>query len=101
MEDKNPIAASIDWLIDQGFDRKQATNICKAIKADSAEKLLEDAPAWIEWCGKVKRDHDCIVMLAAMGLTTVRIGPGGVENDLRMGLVKGIELSPETAAKAS
>ena len=101
MEDKNPITASIDWLVAQGFDRKQATNICKAIMADSPEKLWEDAPAWIEWCGKVKRDHDCIVMLAAMGLTTVRMGPGGVENDLRMALVEGIELSPETAAKAS
>ena len=40
-------------------------------------------------------------MLAAMGLTTLRIGPGGVEHDLRMGLVKGIELSLETAAKAN
>ena len=39
MEDKNPIAASIDWLVEQGFDRKQATNICKAIKADSPEAL--------------------------------------------------------------
>lgn len=101
MEDKNPISASIDWLIDQGFDRKQATNICKAINADNPEKLWEDAPAWIEWCGKVKRVHDCIVMLAAMGLTTVRIGPGGVENDLRMGLVKGIELSPEMTARGN
>lgn len=101
MEDKNPIMASIDWLVAQGFDCKQATNICKAIKADSPEKLWEDAPAWIEWCGKVKRDHDCIVMLAAMGLTTVRIGPGGVVNDLRMALVDGIGLSPEISAKGN
>lgn len=63
MEDKNPIAASIDWLIDQGFDRKQATNICKAIKADSPDK------------------------------TTVQIGPGGVENDLRMRLMDGVDSS--------
>jgi hypothetical protein len=88
-------------LIHRGFNRKQATNICKAIKANSPEKLSKDAPAWIEWCGKVKRDHGCIVMLAAMGLTTLRIGPGGVEHDLRMGLAKGIELSLETAAKAN
>ena len=64
------------------------------VKADSPEKLWEDAPAWIEWCGKVKRDHDCIVMLAAMGLTTVQIGPGGVENDLRLRLMDGID-SPQ------
>ena len=52
----------------------------------------------VEWCGKVKRDHDCVVMLAAMGLTTVGIGPGGVENDLRMSLAAGVDLQPQTAA---
>ena len=101
MEDKNPITASIKWLIDQGFDHKQATNICKAIKADSPDKLWQDAPAWIEWCGNVKRDHDCIVMLAAIGLTTVQIGPGGVENDLHMALVQGLEMSPEVTSQGN
>ena len=81
-DEENPVAQSIEWLKEQGFDQKQAENICRSILAESAEKLWEDAPAWIEWCGKVKREHDCIVMLAAMGLITVRIGPGGVENDL-------------------
>lgn len=98
MNDDNPITASINWLVGQGFDRKQAANICRAIKAETPEKLWEDAPAWIEWCGKVKRDHDCVVMLAAMGLTTVRIGPGGVENDLRMSLAAGVDLQPGAAA---
>ena len=84
----NPITASIDWLIHQGFNTIEATNICKAIRAETAEKLLEDAPSWIEWCGKVKMDHDSIVMLAAEGLTTVRIGPGGVENDLYISLLE-------------
>ncbi len=98
MNDDNPITASINWLVDQGFDRKQAANICRAIKADTPEKLWEDAPAWIEWCGKVKRDHDWVVRLDARGLTTVQIGPGGVENDLRMSLAEGVDLQPQTAA---
>ena len=34
-----------------------------------------------------------------MGLTTVRIGPGGVENDLRMSLAAGVDLQPQTAAE--
>ena len=100
MNDDNPITASTDWLVEQGFDRKQAANICRAIRADTPEKLWEDAPAWIEWCGKVKRDYDCVVMLAAMGLTTVRIGPGGVENDLRMSLAAGVDSQPQTAAES-
>lgn len=91
MNETNPVKASIDWLIEQGFDEDQATNICRAIRADSPEKLWEDAPAWIEWCGKIKREHDCIVQLAAMGLIYVEIGPGGVEDDLRIGLKVGQE----------
>ncbi|MCX8016496.1 MAG: hypothetical protein N2690_01140 [Rhodocyclaceae bacterium] len=91
MDDQNPITQSIEWLVSQGFDKEQAKNICQAILADTPEKLWEDAPAWIEWCGKIKRSHDCIVMLAAMGLVTVEIGPNGVEDDLRMKLKDGIE----------
>ncbi|MFZ5884311.1 MAG: hypothetical protein ACOYYI_11070 [Chloroflexota bacterium] len=88
----NPIQSSIEWLIDQGFDKKQATNICRAIRADCPEKLWEDAPAWIEWCGKIKREYDCIVQLAAMGIIYVEIGPGGVEDDLRIGLKNEVEI---------
>lgn len=86
MQDQNPFKESIDWLIDQGFETTEATNICGAIRAKTADKLLDDAQAWIEWCGKIKREYECIVMLAAMGMITVQIGPGGVENDLRMRL---------------
>ena len=101
MDEQNPIAQSIEWLVGQGFDKEQATNICRAIQAETPEKLWEDAPAWIEWCGKVKRDHDCIVMFAAMGLITVQIGPGGVEDDLRMKLKDGIEIEPPNAKSTS
>ncbi len=85
LDKENPIESSIDWLVEQGFDHEQARNLCRAIRADSPEKLWQDAPVWLEWCGKIKREHDCIVMLAAMGLIYVEIGPGGIE-DLRMGL---------------
>ena len=40
-------------------------------------------------------------MLAAMGLTTVQIGPGGVENDLHMALVQGLEMSPEVTSQGN
>ncbi len=67
----NPIEASIDWLCDQGFSRKEATNIVRAIKAESPEELWENAPKWIEWCGKIKKEHDGIVMLVAQGFINV------------------------------
>jgi hypothetical protein len=41
---ENPIKASIEWLIKQGFTEDEARNICSAIKADSPERLWEDAP---------------------------------------------------------
>jgi len=91
----NPILESVDWLVDQGFEEDQAKNICRAIHADTPDKLWKDAPEWIEWCGKIKRNHDCIVMLAAMGAITVEVGPGGVEDDLRVKLADGVEVLGE------
>lgn len=85
MDQDNPIEQSINWLIEQGFDRNQSTNLCRAIYAATPEKLWQDAPVWLEWCGKVKREHDCVVMLAAMGTINVELGPGGIE-DLRIKL---------------
>jgi hypothetical protein len=96
MDEKDPIEASIDWLTKQGFTRDEARNLCRAIRASSPEKLWADAPLWLEWCGKIKQEHDCIVMLAAMGMIFVEIGPGGIE-DLRLGLKDGVR--PATAGE--
>ena len=41
-DEENPVAQSIEWLKEQGFDQKQAENICRSILAESAEKLWED-----------------------------------------------------------
>ncbi len=71
MNETNPISASINWLCDQGFTRTEATNIVRAIKAESPEVLWENAPKWIEWCGKIKKEHDGLVMLVAQGFINV------------------------------
>lgn len=76
----NPIAAAIAFLEDRGFTNTEARNLCAAIRADSAEKLWDAAPLWIEWCAKIKLDYDCIVSLAAQGILRVEIGPGGIED---------------------
>lgn len=89
MTDENPIQAAIKWLIEKGFDEKQAENICRSIKAKSPEQLWEDAPAWIEWCGHIKQTYECIVMLAATGMLEVELGPKGItygEEDILIGL---------------
>ncbi len=71
MNETNPITASIEWLCNQGFSQKEATNLVKALRAESQEELWNNAPKWIEWCGKVKKEHDCIVMLVAQGFIHV------------------------------
>lgn len=82
----NPVHASIAWLVDMGFTEQEARNLCKAIRADSPEKLMRHAGAWLEWCGKIKREHDCIVMLAASGMLRVSFGDGGAPDDMRVEL---------------
>jgi hypothetical protein len=79
MTDENPIEASIKYLEECGFTNTEAKNLCGAIRADSPEKLWEDAPAWIEWCAKVHFDYHCIVSLAATGALVVELGPGGID----------------------
>ncbi|CAK0763772.1 hypothetical protein CCP4SC76_390008 [Gammaproteobacteria bacterium] len=71
MNEQNPITASIEWLCDQGFSQKEATNLVQALRADNPEELWNNAPKWIEWCGKIKKEHDCIVMLVAQGFIHV------------------------------
>lgn len=85
-QDTNPIQASIEWLVEHGFTDSEAKNLCAAIRADTPEELLQNAGAWLEWCGKIKREHDCIVMLAASGMIRVSFGDGGAPDDMRIEL---------------
>ncbi|CAK0780951.1 hypothetical protein CCP4SC76_7640020 [Gammaproteobacteria bacterium] len=70
-EHENPVTRSIKWLQDQGFSEKEATNLVRTVRSDSPERLWKDAPDWIEWCGKIKREHDCAIMLAAHVLVAI------------------------------
>lgn len=38
MIDKNPITQSINWLVECGWTKEQATNLAGAIKADTPEQ---------------------------------------------------------------
>jgi hypothetical protein len=77
MKEENPIAQSIDWLVECGWDRKQATNLAAAIKADSPEKLWEVAPLWLEHCGESMRYVTAMLGSVAMGLIEVTQGENG------------------------
>lgn len=67
----NPIEASIEYLIESGWEREQAVNLCRAIKADSPEKLWGLAPQWIEHCGESMRYVRDMLGVVAHGLVDV------------------------------
>jgi hypothetical protein len=74
MRNDNPITASIDYLIDCGWSKEQATNLCKAIHSKSGEHLWEIAPEWIQHCGECKKYVDGLLGTVATGLVNVTKG---------------------------
>lgn len=69
---ENPITSSINYLVECGWSKEQATNLCKAVTSKtSAEHLLEIAPQWIEHCGESKKYVDGLLGTVATGLVTV------------------------------
>ena len=77
MTDKNPITQSIDWLVECGWSKAQATNLAGAIKADTPEKLWEVAPLWLEHCGDSMKYVNDMLGSVAMGLIEVTQGEDG------------------------
>ena len=77
MTDKNPITQSIDWLVECGWTKEQATNLAGAIKADTPEKLWEVAPLWLEHCGDSMKYVNDMLGSVAMGLIEVTQGKDG------------------------
>ena len=71
METENPIALSIDYLVDCGWTKEQAKNLCSAIYSDTGEKLWDFAPRWIEHCGQCKKYVDGMLGTVATGLVKV------------------------------
>jgi predicted transcriptional regulator with HTH domain len=72
MTEQNPIQASIDYLIECGWTKEQATNLCKAIHSDeSGEHLWSIAPDWIQHCGECKKFVDGFLGTVATGLVQV------------------------------
>ena len=69
----NPVKESIRWLTEMGWTEKEAQNIAGALRGKTPEALWEAAPRWLEWAGEMKRSHECILQLAAMGLLTVEL----------------------------
>jgi len=69
----NPVKESIRWLTEIGWTEKEAQNIVGALRGKTQEALWEAAPLWLEWAGEMKRSHECILQLAAMGVLTVEL----------------------------
>ena len=67
----NPISESIAYLEECGWSREQAQNLCRAIQADSAEKLWELAPKWIEHCGQSMKYVHAMLGVVATGVIKV------------------------------
>lgn len=74
-ESENPITSSVNYLVECGWTKEQATNLCKAITSkESAEHLWEIAPQWIEHCGNCMKYVDGLLGTVATGLVTVTKG---------------------------
>lgn len=69
----NPVKESIRWLTEMGWAEKEAQHIAGALRGKTQEAMWEAAPLWLEWAGEMKRSHECILQLAAMGLLTVEL----------------------------
>ena len=70
----NPIAGSIDYLVECGWEREQAVNLVAAITDESAERLWEAAPKWIEHCADSMRYVKDMLGSVALGLIEVQLG---------------------------
>lgn len=71
----DPIQRSIDYLMECGWSREQAVNLIRAVKSkESAERLWEIAPQWIEHCGERMHYVSGVLETVAMGLVTVTRG---------------------------
>jgi hypothetical protein len=92
MTNEDPIKQSIKWLVECGWEKKEAINLAAAIKADTPEKLWEVAPLWLEHCGESMRYVNDMLGSVAMGLINVTQGEDGAWlfalNDKGMGVGK-------------
>jgi hypothetical protein len=74
----NPIQESIKWLVECGWTKEQAINLCKAIKSNkSPEDLWEVVPKWIEHCGESMKYVHAMLGTVAMGFVDVTLGDDG------------------------
>jgi len=87
----NPIAESIDYLVECGWEREQAVNLVAAIQDESAERLWEIAPLWLDHCGESMK-YINLMGSVATGLITVTQSKDGEWlfklNDKGMGVGK-------------
>ena len=70
----DPLAESIDYLVECGWYREQAVNLVAAIRDKSGERLWEVAPKWIEHCADSMRYVNDMLGSVALGLIEVRLG---------------------------
>lgn len=74
----DPIQGSIDYLVECGWSKEQAKNLCRAIKSDkSAEHLWEVAPKWIEHCGESMKYVHAMLGVVATGVVDVHLSDDG------------------------
>ena len=72
--EKNPIEASIEYLVDCGWTEDQAENLIRPIHDKSGERLWEMAPKWIEHCGECMKYVNGMLGTVALGLVKVSRG---------------------------
>lgn len=91
--EKNPIEASIEYLVDCGWTEDQAKNLIRAIHDKSGERLWEVAPKWIEHCGECMKYVNGMLGTVALGLVKVSRGE---DNDWLFSLNdKGLEVGEQ------
>jgi len=97
MKEEDPIKASIAYLVDCGWTKDQAKNLIRAIHDESAERLWEIAPEWIEHCGECMKYVSGFLGTVALGLVNVKKGE---ESGWLVGLNdKGLEVGRQMEGK--
>ena len=94
----DPLAESIDYLVECGWYREQAVNLVAAIRDKSGERLWEVAPKWIEHCADSMRYVNDMLGSVALGLIEVRLGEDNESWLFKLnekGMVVGKKLSEE------
>lgn len=73
-DEDNPIKASLKAMVQCGWKEAEARNLMQALKCDSAEKLWDLAPKWVQHCMDIKQQ---MTLLECVAMGPIRVDHNG------------------------